>query len=151
MRRARGLEAAVVDNDVLEIRALDAADTRRLKAKVAGSAALLISKVHKIAERAASSPHRLVDKDAHDVYRLLIDTDTQALASTFQTLLREEVCAEVTAEAQGLLDELFASGPGATGSAMAGRAEEGIGEPETVAQQVAILAGDLLKAIDSLE
>lgn len=151
MRRARGLEAAVVDNEVMEIRALDANDTRRLNARVAGSAALLIAKAHKIAERVVSSPDRLVDKDAHDLYRLLIDTDTQALASTFRVLLKNEVCAEITAEAQAYLRDLFAAGPNATGSVMAGRAEEGIGEPDTVARQVTILADDLLKAIDAFE
>jgi hypothetical protein len=151
MRRARGLEAAVVDNEVMEIRALDANDTRRLNARVAGPAALLIAKAHKIAERVVSSPDRLVDKDAHDLYRLLIDTDTQALASTFRVLLKNEVCAEITAEAQAYLRDLFAAGPDATGSVMAGRAEEGIGEPDTVARQVTILADDLLKAIDAFE
>jgi hypothetical protein len=50
-RRARGLEAAVVDNDVLEIRTLDATGARRVNARVAGPAALLIAKLHKIAER----------------------------------------------------------------------------------------------------
>jgi hypothetical protein len=146
-RRARGLEAAMVDNDVMEIRALDPLDPRHLNARVAGSAALVIAKVHKIADRVATS-RRLVDKDAHDLYRLLVDADTNVLASKFCVLLREEVCGEVTAAAQELLGDLFASGPDAVGSAMAGRAEEGIGEPETVARQVAILTDDLLKAID---
>ena len=110
----------------------------------------MIAKAHKIGERATSSPNRLVDKDAHDLYRLLVDTDTDALAATFRSLLGEEVCAEVTAAAQVHLGELFASGPDAIGSVMAGRAEEGVGEPETVARQVTILADDLLKAIDRL-
>jgi hypothetical protein len=147
MRRARGLEAAVVDNNLREITALDPADTRRAEVRVAGHAALLIAKAHKIGERAESDPHRLLDKDAHDLYRLLIDTDTDELASTFVALLGEDVCAEVTTEALGYLRHLFAAGPDAIGSAMAGRAEEGIGEPETVSRQVAILAADLLTAI----
>ncbi|MHB1783838.1 MAG: hypothetical protein ACYCTE_14360 [Acidimicrobiales bacterium] len=46
-----------------------------------------------------------------------------------------------------LLRELFAAGPDAIGSLMAGRTEEGVGEPETVALQTAILASDLLDAI----
>jgi hypothetical protein len=150
MRRARGLEATLVDNEIMEVRALDPSDSRRIEARVAGPAALLIAKLHKIAERAASSPDRLVDKDAHDTYRILIDTDTRVLATTVGTLLREEVCGEITAEALEYLRDLFASGPGATGSAMAGRAEEGIGEPETVSRQVAILAEDLLTAIAAL-
>ncbi|MGH9044265.1 MAG: hypothetical protein ACRDVP_05420 [Acidimicrobiales bacterium] len=151
MRRARGLEAAIVDNDLMEIRALDASDTRRIESRVAGPAALLIAKLHKLAERAATSPDRLLDKDAHDVYRLLIDTDTQALATTFHGLLHEDLCSEVAEEAKTQLRVLFSDGPVATGSEMAGRAEAGVGEPETVARQVAILADDLLKAIDVLE
>lgn len=146
-RRARGLEAAMVDNDVMEIRALDPVDARRLNARVAGSAALVIAKLHKIGDRVAE-PRRLVDKDAHDVYRLLVATDTEALAAKFWVLLRDELCGQVTAAARVLLGDLFASGPDAVGSTMAGRAEEGIGEPETVALQVAILTDDLLKAID---
>jgi hypothetical protein len=78
---------------VLEIRALDATDPRRLNARVAGPAALLIAKLHKIAEHATSSPDRLVDKDSHDLYRLLIDTDTNALASKFRALLGERSAA----------------------------------------------------------
>ena len=35
----------------------------------------------------------------------------------------------------------------AVGSLMAGRTEEGVGEPETVALQTAILASDLLDAV----
>ncbi len=62
-RRAVGLEAAVVDHAEMEIRSLSAADPRVLHAQVAGPAALLVAKLHKLGERQAS-PTRLVDKDA---------------------------------------------------------------------------------------
>ena len=95
------------------------------------------------------APRAVLDEVlAYDLYRLLVDTATDALASKFRTLLLEEISGEVTAEAQVHLGELFASGPDAIGSMMAGRTEEGIGEPETVARQVVILMDDLLKAID---
>ncbi len=45
------------------------------------------------------------------------------------------------------LSELFASGPEALGSLMAGRAEAGIGEPATVAASVALLSADLVAAM----
>jgi hypothetical protein len=147
MRRARGLEAALVDNDIMEIAALGTLDSRRTIGRVAGPAALVVAKAHKIAEREQSAPHRLVDKDAHDIYRVLLGTDTEVLASTFRMLQHEAVCAEVTVEALSHLRKMFAAGPDALGSMMAGRAEEGVGEPETVALQVSILADDLLKAI----
>ena len=66
-RRARGLEAAMIDNTTETIRALDPSDTRERLVRVAGPAALLVAKTHKIAER-VDAPHRLLDKDAHDLY-----------------------------------------------------------------------------------
>lgn len=146
MRRARGLEATVIDNDLMEVAALGTADERSHHARVAGPAALLVAKVHKIAERVAS-PARLVDKDAHDIYRVLVDTETVVLASTFRRLLDDPLCGGVTVQARGHLQELFATGPNALGSAMAGRAEEGIGEPTTVALATSLLAADLLAAL----
>jgi hypothetical protein len=42
---------------------------------------------------------------------------------------------------------LFADGPEAVGSVMAGRAEEGVGEPDVVSASVAALAGDVLAVV----
>jgi hypothetical protein len=147
MRRARRLEAAVVDNELMIVGALDASDPRRHEVRIAGTAALVVAKVHKIGERAKDKPDRLVDKDAHDIYRVLEHIPTAALAADFRQLLSDELAGEVTAQAVELLSELFAPGPDAVGSLMAGRTEEGVGEPETVALQTAILASDLLDAI----
>lgn len=146
-RRARGLEAAVVDNEWMIVTALDAVDRRRHEVRVAGPAALVVAKVHKIRDRAAGSPERIVDKDAHDVYRVLLDTPTESLAADFRRLLSDDLAGEVTAQAVTFLREHFAAGPDAIGSLMAGRTEEGIGEPETVALQTSILASDLLNAL----
>lgn len=146
MRRARGLEAAVIDNSLMDIPALEPADPRVFEARVAGPAALLVAKLHKIAERTAT-PHRLNDKDAHDICRLLIHTDTRLLAGAFDQLRTDSVSRESTNQAVEHLRELFALGPEALGSRMAGRAEEGIGEPATVALATSILASDLLNAL----
>ncbi len=148
LRRARGLEAAIVDYEVMSVSSLATDDERRFEVHVAGRAALLIAKLHKIGERASdTNPSRLIDKDAHDIYWLLVDSDTADLASDFRWLLGHELTAETTEEAVGYLAELFAAGPDAPGSAMAGRAETGVGEPVTVALQTAILASDLVSAI----
>lgn len=144
-RRADGLEAAVVDHMPMLIRSLE--DDRALVAQVAGPAALLVAKLHKIGERRAS-PGRLVDKDAHDIYRLLTAVQTGSFVTVLQRLREHDLAGQSTTEALALLDELFASGMDALGSVMAGRAEQGIGDPETVAASAAALARDILDAVE---
>lgn len=147
-RRAVGLEAAVVDHAPMRITALGQGDERSCTVEVAGPAALLVAKLHKLGER-RDKPRRLEDKDAHDVYRLFVAVPTDALAAAMQRLLADPLAAPVTEQAMANLREMFAAGPEALGSAMAGRAEVGVGEPDTVAASVAVLAGDLLLALDS--
>lgn len=145
-RRARGLEAAVIDNEEHTVESLDPNDSRTVSVNVAGPAALLVAKLHKIGER-VGQPHRLNDKDAHDAYRLLRAIETMRLAEAFGVLALHEVTQEVTREALAYLRNLFASGPGALGSMMAGRAEEGVGDPDQVSAAVTFLAQDLLDAL----
>ena len=78
-RRAKGLEAALVDREPMEIQALDPSDSRSVTMHVAGPGGLVVAKVHKIAERSSASD-RMSDKDALDVLRLLQATDTDYLA-----------------------------------------------------------------------
>jgi hypothetical protein len=59
-RRARGLEAAVVDNDLTDVGALDEFVQRVVPVRVAGLDSLIVAKAHKIGERAEDSRHRLV-------------------------------------------------------------------------------------------
>ena len=144
MRRARGLEAALVDNSKMVICSFDIEDDpRTFTVAVASPAALLVAKLHKIHDR-MNNPTRLDDKDAHDVYRLLYAFDTQVFTASIDRLLDEEVSAQVTREALDYLDKLFAHGSDAQGSRMAGTAEELIGDPTAVAESVSLLAQDLL-------
>jgi len=146
-RRARGLEAAVIDHAPMRISALDANDPRTTEINVAGPAALLVAKLHKLGER-QQSPHRLVDKDAHDVYRLLVAIESKPMADTMRRLRNHALCGTVTDEAIAYLTHLFAAGPNAVGSMMAGRAEELVGDPANVSASVALLAEDLLSMLD---
>jgi hypothetical protein len=111
----------------------------------ASPAALLVAKLHKLGERQAT-PGRLVDKDAHDLYRLLVATRTEDIAQSLRRLQTDPLAGPTTDQGLHYLADLFAAGPGAPGSVMAGRAEEGIGEPVTVATYAAVLATDLLDA-----
>lgn len=144
-RRARGLEAAVVDHAPMTIESLDPSDSRSFRANVAGPAALLVAKLHKLGER-AKLQDRLVDKDAHDIYRVLRAIQTDALIARFAILRADDTSREVTEQAIDYLRQLFAD-EAALGSVMAGRAEEGIGDPEEVAASVALLARDLLEGL----
>src|SRR5680860_130373 len=81
-RRAVGLEAALVDNSVMTIGALDPPDPRSMEAKVAGAAALLVAKLHKLHDRVVrgredrpvSYTHlRAHETDSYLVCRLLLE------------------------------------------------------------------------------
>ena len=145
LRRAVGLEAAVVDNAMMNIPALGHADNRVVEARVAGPAALLVAKLHKLHER-QGTPGRLVDKDAYDVYRLLVVITTEELAEALTRLLADPFAGKVTLAALDFLGQLFGSAD-SLGSVMAGRAEELVGDPEVVAAASAALAGDLMIAL----
>lgn len=146
-RRARGLEAALVDNEEMLIRAHDpASDRREARVRVAGPAALLVAKLHKIAERLEAG-RAVAPKDAHDVYRPLQAVSTPRLASSVRRLRADHLSGEVTVAAMRHLAELFATGADAAGSRLAGRAEEQVGDPEFVAASVAVLAADLISEV----
>lgn len=112
-RKARGLEAAVVDYSVMEVGSLSSTDRRSFRTKVAGPAALLVAKAHKIQERVGAK-NRERSKDAYDVYRLLRGFETTILAERFRLLLADKKAAQVTDEAIRFLKELFvdAGSPG---------------------------------------
>ena len=145
-RRAAGLEAAIVDNDWREISSLDVTDGRKFMMRVAGPAALLIAKMHKLGERHNANIARLVDKDAHDVYRLLTVVPTESLAATLASLREDDLAREAAETGLRYLSDLFAAGPDALGCVMAGRAEELIGDPAFVSQATAFLAHDLVRS-----
>lgn len=145
-RRAIGLEGVLVDNDLLPVHAMAPDDDRAVYVRVAGPAAMLVAKLFKLHER-ADARERTIDKDAHDVFRVLTGTGPEDLQRRYRRLLADEVSRGVAVAALGYLNKLFAAGPDAIGSMMAGRAEAGVGEPETVARQVALLAAELLESL----
>lgn len=141
--RAEGLEASMVDNEFMMIHALSDDDGRVIAARVASPAALIVAKVHKIAERRRDAPERLVDKDAYDVYRLLVAVPTSELAAAFSRLSIDDLAGDATRRSLVYLSENFGSADG-LGSVMAGRAEQLVGDPAVVAATCAALTTDLL-------
>ncbi len=145
-RRAKGLEGALVDRDKHTIGALDRADTRTVSMWVAGPGALLVAKVHKIAER-VDTRDRVRDKDALDVFRLLRAVDTDILAGRLRRLLDHELTRSVTQDAIALFPQLFAE-PQSDGVQMAVRAAGAGEDAATVAGSVIALVEDLRTSLE---
>lgn len=142
-RKVPGLEGAAIDFDLMPISALAVGDHRSAVIRVAGPAALLVAKLYKVAEK---EPSAALNKDAHDIYRLLVAIETDELARRMKRLRDNELTADVTASALESLSRLFGE-PTSAGSMMAGAAEAGVGNPATVVASVSLLANDLLRAL----
>lgn len=141
-RKAAGLEATLVDRDLMTIGALDPDDGRHVELAVAGPSALIVAKVHKILDRAESGD-RLSDKDALDVYRLLRTVPTAELARRIRILLEDDISRGATELALNEFRRLFGAAT-SIGSKMAARAVSSLENPETLSASVAVLAGDLV-------
>jgi len=146
--RVPGLEAAAVDHNLRVVGSLDPADDRAEEIQVAGPAALLVAKAHKlgdrIAEREAGKKDRTQPKDAHDAFRLLKAVPPDAVPVGLELLLANDVSATVTQTAIELLRH-HAATPEAELCVLAGRAEEGVGDPALVSAQVHALIADALE------
>lgn len=130
--RLAGLEAALVDHSAVLITPLDPNDTRSITAQVAGPAALLIAKAHKINDRVREAKARRInDKDASDVVRLMQTTSPSELGPVFASLLRDPIAGSSTRDGLVHLRQLFGRRGGA-GVSMASSALSAAIEPETV-------------------
>ncbi|BDG08576.1 hypothetical protein AMPC_16890 [Anaeromyxobacter paludicola] len=144
-RKARGLEGALVDKEAHEVAALAQGDLRRFTILVAGPGALLVAKLHKIAER-VGAPSRTEDKDALDVLRLLRSVEADRLGRRVRLLLESPLAGETASEAISHFKSLFGT-PESPGSNMAARAVAGLDDPDTIRASCAALAEELLTAL----
>jgi hypothetical protein len=109
-RKALGLEGTIIDHDPIEIAALDGSDERRFTVHVAGPAALVVAKVHKLRDRLAEGKSdRIANKDASDVYRLMLAVPVQEFLDRLQPLLDDDTAGPVCWEAIDLMGQLFGS------------------------------------------
>lgn len=146
-RRARGLEAALVDHESISIGALDPEDPRSFDISVAGPAALLVAKAIKIGER-TSTTGRAVDKDALDVYRLLRAVPTDTFVAAVERLLDHNLSQATTREATERLRELFGT-EGSEGTLMAVRAATPLEDPDVLAASIVALTNDVLSPLQT--
>jgi hypothetical protein len=108
LRKAVGLEGAVIDHDIRDVSSLDGTDARRFPIRVAGPAALIVAKMHKLRDRLATGDgDRAEDKDAADVYRIMQTIPVDAVLARLRPLLADATAGAPSAIAVGLLSELF--------------------------------------------
>ena len=143
-RIVKGLDGAVVDADILRLGALELEDKRSFEVRVAGPAALLVAKVHKIHDRRNTG--RQSDKDALDVLRLLRGTETDDLAARYRRLLDDARSTEAAKAGLELLAAQFAV-PSGTGIEMAVRSVGELADADEIAGSCMALSGDLLEAL----
>lgn len=108
-RKSSGVEGALVDRGPITIDALDPNDPRSVAVNVAGEAALLVSKLHKLGER-LERPDRLQAKDAGDVYRLFDVIEPDEMARRLRVLLDDARSARATEAAIEYGTQLFDGG-----------------------------------------
>lgn len=133
-RKTRGVEGALVDNDPVLIEPLEVQDERRLIVNVAGAAALVVAKAHKLGERLAT-PSRLIAKDAGDLYRLFEATALARMADTTARLLADPRSAVVSEQALDYLVRLFGT-PKSPGVGLASQALADVVDASTVAAMI---------------
>ncbi len=101
------------------ITGLDPTDDRTVTTEIAGVAALLVAKAHKIHDRVAEpGRRRILDKDAGDIFRLMQTSDVVAIRQTLSELLAHPMAGDVTAIGLRHLLDLF-SRPASKGTLMA--------------------------------
>ena len=113
--------------------------------RVAGVAALIVAKAHKLGERMRDAPRRMEPKDALDMLRLLRATQTDRLAETVQRLFADPRAGDVTREAMSFLRALFTD-PDAPGLVLVGEAVGRLDDPAMVRASTRSLVDELLTA-----
>jgi hypothetical protein len=141
-RKASGLEGAVVDYAPVRVASLEPGEDRAFDINVAGVAALLVAKLHKIDERKDNHARRQ-DKDGLDVLRLLRFAETSSLAMTLKNLAQHPISGDVTRQARDFLENLFSASK-AIGAQMAVRASVGLEDGHVIALSCETLAKRLL-------
>ena len=142
--KVHGLEGALVSHMARMVSSLAPGERRTSIVKVAGPAALLVAKVHKIAERIDAPSRRMsLDKDAFDIFRLLRAVDAPVMVCEFRRLRSHEVSSLVTLEALSVFNDLFGAASG-VGTELVVRHVAGLEDPELIAASSVALSQDLL-------
>lgn len=145
LRKTQGLEAVLFDNSPHSINDSGSKAAVSYEIPVAGPAALLIAKLVKFSERAGTT--RLIQKDAYDIYRLLLAVERETLVTKLIYLGSLPGVEADLSLAIHCLKEHFAKSPDAQGSRSAGDSERLVGDPDRVSNRVWALSNEMLEAM----
>ena len=146
-RQVYGLEGVLVSHRSMTIGALESEDDREFEINVAGPSALLVAKVHKLAERIdANDVTRLNNKDAFDIFRLLRGVDVDELVTEIQALQADPISAPATVAAIVRFRELFET-DNAAGTQLVVQHVEGLEDPNTIAGMSVALSQELIEGV----
>lgn len=150
VRNVSGIEGIELDHREMTVVALDPADGRSARLKVAGPATLFVAKIHKICERLVDVEgglrDRTADKDAHDLYRLLRSLPASETQEGLQVLLGGEATRKTAKWATNAARE-FGTGADSAICETAGRYEELVGDPDLVAASMATLLREIIDPV----
>ena len=125
--------------------ALDPGDPRTYEINVAGPAALLVAKMHKLADRIDADDNRRINsKDVFDVFRLLQAVDAVALVEEINLLADDLTSAEVTTEAMTRFRELFGT-PSSAGTELVAQHVVGIEDRDVIVASSVALSEELIE------
>ena len=145
--RCAVLKGALVSRRPLTVQALAPGDDRAYEINVAGPAALLVAKMHKLMDRVNADDNRRINsKDAFDVFRLLQAVETMELIDEINLLAAAEVSAEVTAEASARFGELFGTPTGA-GTVLVAEHVAGIEDRDVIIASSIALSEELIEGM----
>ena len=146
-RQVYGLEGALVSHRSMTIGALENEDDREFEINVARPSALLVAKVHKLAERIdANDVTRLNNKDAFDIFRLLRGVDVDELVTEIQALQTDPISAPATVAAIARFRELFESAS-AAGTQLVVQHVEGLEDSTVITGASVAFSQDLLEKV----
>ena len=120
--RANGIEMAMLDKDVVDLRSIGQEDGPTIRVNVAGTGALLAAKAWKLSDRladaAAGKGRRVRPKDAGDVWRLMATSDPSEVRETFDRCAKDGLYGASVEQGQRFLVDQFGSGGRGVGLAV---------------------------------
>lgn len=148
-RYAKGLEASTVNRQRRRIDSLNPAEQRSIVAPVAGPSALIIAKLHKVADRTANvrRPDRVHAKDFYEIYRLLQLPEDQ-LVTGWSAAVGDTVARETSLQAIDLLEGFFVR-KGGVGPDLAAEHVSAFEAGDQIRDSARVLAAELLGTLRS--